>query len=94
MISRKNLLKIINTADPQERDEALREHLKLRHSDELWYLLETINNKSLEDLIYRFATENNELLGKLRPNTLEEQMKLEIYVNKLSYLTLEQLEKI
>lgn len=69
-LNAKLLLKLVNQTEPEERDEALKAHIKLRHYDEVWYLLQDMSPKSIEHLTWRLAKENNEVIGRLEPETL------------------------
>lgn len=94
MLYRKDILKFLKENDCLEVDEVVKLFIQNRHSDEIYYLISDLDRKSIENLIYRLANERNEILGKLKPETLDEQIKLEFFVNNCKDMTSSEFENL
>ncbi len=92
IMAHKTLLQIINLFEPDDRDEALRNHLKIRHYDEIFYLLDDLEFNRKKKLILRMLEDYTELDDIINPRTLEDEMKIALFIKRKNELTLTELE--
>ena len=85
------IYKIYNNYNPDDIDEFIIWFMKHTHPDEIFYYINHMDSKNKLCLINRMMDEMGHY-DDVRPLTLEDQMKLELYVSKCKTMSLTEFE--